>query len=42
MTLQTGSTPTSGPRSWKALRLAGAFLLGGVMPASARWMPPCR
>jgi hypothetical protein len=26
MTLQTGSAPTSGPRSWRALGLAGALL----------------
>ena len=29
MTLQTGSAPTSGPRSWRALRLAGALLRSG-------------
>ena len=29
MTLQTGSAPTSGPRSWGALRLAGALLRSG-------------
>ena len=29
MTLQAGSAPTSGPRSWRALRLAGALLRSG-------------
>jgi hypothetical protein len=29
MTVQTGSAPTSGPRAWRALRLAGALLRSG-------------
>jgi hypothetical protein len=29
MTLQTGSAPPSGPRSWRALRLAATLLRSG-------------
>jgi hypothetical protein len=41
MTLRTGSAPTSGPRSWRTLWLAGALVRSGDASVGP-WTPPSR